>query len=388
PVVHEGAHPLPAPENTGPLYGHPDGHIVDGNGKILIHADELHKPPATGAGTGPAGSDLPHTPGPAREPALVGTAPHTATETAAHTGDHVHLGNSLDTDLGDLGRTGDHTPATPAVHAGGDHLPTVHAGADHIPGGHTPEHTPSGHTGDHAPGGNAHEHGTGPTASHEPPSSHGGDHGHSGHHGDGTGENGTSGTHDSASPGGHGESTPSGGEGPPVSGPGDSSGTTGHGNGSPGGHEPRPLNEWPAGDEVRGTARGKTLLYPNSRHDFSGIRGGVPKEENTVILPETKAKVREDISEIAAGRAEFEPESQRYTVNGRRYAVEPSGRIFPVDGPGFIQMDRVEYSALKSIMKADGDLSKLQTMFSKAPQFRENPQAVENAIALYRKYYG
>ncbi|MFC8711530.1 hypothetical protein ACFUCQ_16660 [Streptomyces sp. NPDC057197] len=172
PVVHDGAPPLPTPEDTGPLYGHPDGHIVDGNGKILIHADELHKPPATGAGTGPAGSDLPHTPSPAREPALVGTAPHTATETAAHTGEHLHLGNSLDTDLGDLGRTGDHTPTTPTIHAGADHLPTVHADADHLPGGHTPEHTPSSHTGDHAPGGHAHEHGTGPTASHEPPSGH------------------------------------------------------------------------------------------------------------------------------------------------------------------------------------------------------------------------
>ncbi|MFH8223862.1 hypothetical protein ACH4C2_31875, partial [Streptomyces sp. NPDC018057] len=154
PVVHDGAHPLPAPDHTGPLYGHPDGHIVDGNGKILIHADELHKPPTT-----PAGSDLPHTPHPTREPALVGATPHTAAETTARTGDHLHLGDSLDTDLGDLGRTGDHTPTTPTIHADGDH----------VPGGQTPEHTPGGHTGDHAPGGNAHEHGAGPSANHEAP---------------------------------------------------------------------------------------------------------------------------------------------------------------------------------------------------------------------------
>ncbi|WP_237305429.1 hypothetical protein [Streptomyces sp. SAT1] len=223
PVVHDGAHPLPTPEDTGPLYGHPDGHIVDGNGKILIHADELHKPPATGAGTGPAGSDLPRTPSPAREPALVGTAPHTATETAAHTGEHLHLGNSLDTDHGDLGRTGNHTPTTPTIHAGSDHLPVVSNSVDHLPstypgdGVHAPGHDlPRGHhqetvhpqshdgpvggkqeappfrserpgepaSGDHSPAGDDHtppgEHGT-----HEPrhegqehPNGHGDEHGH------------------------------------------------------------------------------------------------------------------------------------------------------------------------------------------------------------------
>jgi hypothetical protein len=160
------------------------------------------------------------------------------------------------------------------------------------------------------------------------------------------------------------------------------------GSGNAGSNQSPPPKEWRAADDIKGPARGKTLLYPNSRHDLSGVRHGVPDDKNTVILPETKEMVRQDIAEIAHGRAAFDPESQRYTVNGRRYAVEPSGRIFPVDGPGLVEMNRVEYSALKSIMKADGDLSKLQTMFSKAPKFRDNPQAVEKAIALYRKYYG
>ncbi|MEW2295733.1 hypothetical protein ABZ719_24005, partial [Streptomyces sp. NPDC006743] len=394
PVVHDGAHPLHTPEGTGQVYGHPDGHIVDGHGNILIHADELD-PPATG--TGPAGSDLPHTPTPAREPALLGAGTHTAADSAAHAGEHLHLHNTVDTDLAETGHLADdtHTPPTvhaggehiPTVHAGGEHIPTSHAGGEHLPGGHAPQHTPSGHADDHLPGGNAHEHGPGPSASHESPSSHGSGHGNGGHAGGGATEGGASGAHEPVASGGHGETTTGGGEGGSVAGVGDGSGTAGREGGTPPGQQPPPVNEWPASDDVKGSARGKTLLYPNSRHDLSGIRGGVPKEENTVILPETKAEVRHDISEIAAGRAEFDPESQRYTVNGRRYAVEPSGRIFPVDGPGFIQMDRVEYSALKSIMRADGDLSKVQTMFSKAPQFRENPQAVEKAIALYRKYY-
>jgi hypothetical protein len=147
------------------------------------------------------------------------------------------------------------------------------------------------------------------------------------------------------------------------------------------------VKEWKAGDDITGTARGKTLLYPNYRHELSGVRGGSPDTENTVILPETRPLVRQDIAEIAAGRAQFDPDTQRYVVNGRRYAIEPHGRVFPVSGPGFVQMNRVEYTALKHIMRAQGDMSKLQTMFSKAPQFRDNPEAVQKALTLYRKYY-
>ncbi|EYT84199.1 hypothetical protein CF54_02880, partial [Streptomyces sp. Tu 6176] len=131
------------------------------------------------------GSDLPHTPHPTREPALVGTAPHTATETAVHTGNHLHLGNSLDTHLGDLGRTGDDlapphhgdtTPDhTPGGHAG-DHMPRneldnpLHNGHDHTPatgGGHHPENSSAS---EHSGGsGGSDGHGTG-GGHHEPPS--------------------------------------------------------------------------------------------------------------------------------------------------------------------------------------------------------------------------
>lgn len=110
-------------------------------------------------------------------------------------------------------------------------------------------------------------------------------------------------------------------------------------------------------------------------------------EKNTVILPEVKEAVKADIAEIAAGRAEFDAQTQRYTVNGRSYVVEPSGRMFPEAGPGFINLDRVEYSALKAIMRADGDLSKVEMMFSKNPKFKENPESVQRMIDLYREYY-
>ncbi|MFK0180206.1 hypothetical protein ACIQVR_30035 [Streptomyces xanthochromogenes] len=185
---------------------------------------------------------------------------------------------------------------------------------------------------------------------------------------------------------GHGEPSSA-----PHSGSGSGSGSGGGSGGSGGpheGHQPSPQKEWQAGDDIVGSARGKTLLYPNYRHELAGVRKGAPDSQNTVILPETREKVRQDIAGIAEGRAEFDPQSQRYKINGRRYAVEPSGRMFPVDGPGLVEMNRVEYTALKAIMNADGDMSKVQMMFSKAPQFRDNPQSVEKAIAMYRKYYG
>ncbi|MER6129726.1 hypothetical protein ABT173_45660, partial [Streptomyces sp. NPDC001795] len=376
PVLPEGTTKLLTEEGAAARYYDPQGNLLDEHGNVLQKAQDAPKGPDGNDVNPPAGSDVPHTPSPVKEPALVGAA----TPTVEHAGQSVQLGSSMGHDLGDVGRT----PDNAAVNAGGESVPTVHAGGDGLPSaGHTGDHLPGGHAGDHLPGGSAHEHGAGPSASQEPPSSHGGDHGSGGHtHSSGGG------THEVPT-GGHEGSAAGGGDGPNGSGTGGegSAAGAGHAGGHPGGTQPPPAKEWQAADDIKGPARGKTLLYPNARHDLSGVRNGVPDDKNTVILPETKEKVRQDIADIAAGRAGFDPESQRYTVNGRRYAVEPSGRIFPVDGPGFVEMNRVEYTALKHIMKANGDLSKLQTMFSKAPQFRDNPQAVEKAIALYRTYY-
>ncbi|GGV56695.1 hypothetical protein GCM10010294_02620 [Streptomyces griseoloalbus] len=54
--------------------------------------------------------------------------------------------------------------------------------------------------------------------------------------------------------------------------------------------------------------------------------------------------------------------------------------------PGFVQIDRAEYTALKHIMGTQGDMSKLQTMFSGAPRIRENPEAAQEALTVYRKH--
>ncbi|WP_079428034.1 hypothetical protein [Streptomyces katrae] len=201
---------------------------------------------------------------------------------------------------------------------------------------------------------------------------------------------------------GHGDTHSTGGghgDGPTVPHQGDHGGTGTPGGGSPGGGSPggeaeppakvrKPEESWPAGDDIVGTAKGKNLMYPNSRHNLSGIRGGQVDTKNTIILPETKELVRQDIAEIAAGRADFDPVKQTYTVNGRSYGVEQTGRTFPVSGPGLINLDRVEFEAMKAIMRADGDLSKVDKMFKNAPKFKENPEKVQRMIDLYREYYG
>ncbi|MGI5518407.1 hypothetical protein [Streptomyces sp. CA-106131] len=48
--------------------------------------------------------------------------------------------------------------------------------------------------------------------------------------------------------------------------------SVGQGGGSPHGRQPAPIKEWKADDNIVGPARGKTLLYPNSRHDLSGVK--------------------------------------------------------------------------------------------------------------------
>jgi hypothetical protein len=181
PVLPEGTTKLPSVDGSPAQYMDPHGNLLDHQGNILQHADQAPTDfvdkPHTESGSPAAGADSPHTPTPAKQPAMAAAGAHT-TEQAGH---HIHLGNSLDHDLGDLGRIGDDLPTT-TVHAGGDlpgsslgdHLPGGHAG-DHIPSGRSDDHLPS-ETAEHLPGATAYEHSPGPSASHEPGAYHGGSH--------------------------------------------------------------------------------------------------------------------------------------------------------------------------------------------------------------------
>jgi hypothetical protein len=235
PALPEGTTRLPTDEGAPARYYDPDGNILDERGNVLQKAEDGPGdivdqpdagPPATGA-------DVPRTDSPVREPALVGAATHTADQA----GQHIRLGDSLDNNLGDIGRVGDDLPATPVVHAGGGDVPAVHAGGGHVPDGSAGHHLPGGSV-DHVPGGTAHEHGSGPTASHEPPA---------GGHGDGPG---AGGGHDGSGAGGFSDGPGSGGhtdvptggdhEGPVgghEQGTGTGAGSGGHGTDGPSGSD-------------------------------------------------------------------------------------------------------------------------------------------------------
>ncbi|WP_369391648.1 hypothetical protein AB5J72_31580 [Streptomyces sp. CG1] len=157
PLHPAGTEPLHTPEGEPRLFADEHGNIVDHKGNVLLDTNKPG-PPDIANEQPHTGPDLPHTPSPVKEPALVGAAPHTA-DTAAHAGEHIKLGDSIGRDLGDTGRVGENAPTAPGVHAGGD-IPTVHAGGDHLPSGHGmgDHHLPGGNAGDHLPGGRADTH--------------------------------------------------------------------------------------------------------------------------------------------------------------------------------------------------------------------------------------
>ncbi|HEY0698044.1 MAG TPA: hypothetical protein VGD43_09575 [Micromonospora sp.] len=95
---------------------------------------------------------------------------------------------------------------------------------------------------------------------------------------------------------------------------------------------------------------------------------------------------RDDIAQIAAGRAKWDKDIQRYEINGRLYAVESTGTVFPVSGVGVAQLDRNEYAALKEIARAQGDLTKAPQL-AREPRFVNNPEAVAKAKQIYDGTY-
>nr|WP_079083365.1 PrsW family glutamic-type intramembrane protease [Streptomyces antibioticus] len=139
---------------------------------------------------------------------------------------------------------------------------------------------------------------------------------------------------------------------------------------------------WQAGDKLEGPARGKQLRYPNSRHTVSGSGSGMVKERNSVIMRGREQEVARDIEEIAAGRANFNASTNRYEINGRSYGVEENGTIFPDSGPGIVQLDRIEYAALKQVTRARGDLSAAPQL-TRDPKFVNHPEAVQKALKIY-----
>jgi len=103
---------------------------------------------------------------------------------------------------------------------------------------------------------------------------------------------------------------------------------------------------WPVAEGVDGAARGKTLNPPNARHTVAGARSGMVRPDNSVVLRGNEDAMRDDVAQIAAGNARWNPATNRYEINGRSYGVETNGTVFPDSGPGIVKLDRNEYAAL------------------------------------------
>jgi hypothetical protein len=62
-----------------------------------------------------------------------------------------------------------------------------------------------------------------------------------------------------------------------------------------------------------------------------------------------------DIAAIKTGQAQWKG-NNLYEVNGRVYGLEtPSGTVYPVRGEGFVEMDKLQFTALKGLLTYDGD---------------------------------
>jgi hypothetical protein len=91
----------------------------------------------------------------------------------------------------------------------------------------------------------------------------------------------------------------------------------------------------------------KRLLPPHPRHYVRRVTQRTrTKRANSVI--ESRIDVAADIAAINAGRAVRATVGGvvQYLVNGRSYGVEPTGRAYPISGPGIHQLDRLSFKAI------------------------------------------
>ena len=139
---------------------------------------------------------------------------------------------------------------------------------------------------------------------------------------------------------------------------------------------------------VKGPAAKISLKPPNSRHNLNNVRPKSPaKDKNTVVLPGTD--VAGDLAGIAAGRGRWVEETSRYEINGRTYAVESTGTVFPDSGPGLVNLSRSEYKVLKQLIGSDGDVDAARDALRRDPSISDAdwPAALE-VFKSHKSYRG
>jgi hypothetical protein len=126
---------------------------------------------------------------------------------------------------------------------------------------------------------------------------------------------------------------------------------------------------------------------PNNRHDLNRIGKGAPsKAENTVAIPPTN--MANDVAAINAGNATFDPNEQTYTVMGRRYKIKSNGTMYPLDGPGLVNLSRAEFNALKVMVRHKGDLDTAWEAIRRDPRMsRSTFDSVKNRVYRHHNDY-
>jgi hypothetical protein len=95
------------------------------------------------------------------------------------------------------------------------------------------------------------------------------------------------------------------------------------------------------------------------------------------------------LDDIAAGRATWNAERNCYEVNGRSYGVEASGTVYPISGPGFVNLSRSEYKVLKQMIASEGDLNAAREALRRDPSVGEGDwKAALNVFKYHNSYKG
>lgn len=92
---------------------------------------------------------------------------------------------------------------------------------------------------------------------------------------------------------------------------------------------------------------------PHSRRQLTGfVASSAVKDQNSLI--ESWVDIQADMHAINTGRGEYDPGTQRVSVNGRTYGIHDNGRAYPVSGEGIIEVTRGTYKALTILRRYNG----------------------------------
>ena len=115
---------------------------------------------------------------------------------------------------------------------------------------------------------------------------------------------------------------------------------------------------------VEGTEQASKNVFnfkrPVSRHTLTSVnQKTVAKNLNTVIEP--GVDVAADVAAINKGLAQ--KIKDKFMINGRTYGMH-DGRLFPISGNGFHQLDRASFKAL-GVLNKFGNTTKANQIFNK-----------------------